>query len=74
MNETTFTALEYEKLCELLSRYAQTPMGKARLENLTPLTSRLELEKDLKAISETILLNEEKQLFLNFIHTFHFLL
>ena len=61
MNETTFTALEYEKLCQLLARYAQTPMGKARLENLEPLTSRLELEKDLKAIAETIVLNEEKQ-------------
>lgn len=66
MNETTFAALEYDKLCELFSRYAQTPMGKARFETLAPLTNRLELEKDLKAVSETILLNEEKQVSWNF--------
>ncbi|HMS41241.1 MAG TPA: hypothetical protein PKE69_13510, partial [Pyrinomonadaceae bacterium] len=53
--------LEYKKLCRLISRYAQTPTGKARLENLAPICSRIELEKDIKAIAETILLNEEKQ-------------
>lgn len=66
MNETTFASLEYDKLCELLSRYAQTPMGKARFETLAPLTNRLELEKGLKSVSETILLNEEKQVSWNF--------
>ncbi len=53
--------LEYKKLCQLIARYAQTPTGKARIENLAPINSRLELEKDLRAIAETILLNEEKQ-------------
>ncbi len=66
MNDTTFTALEYGKLLLLLSRYAQTPMGKSYLENLEPLSSRRQLEKDLQAISETILLNEEKQVTWNF--------
>ncbi|HEX8735800.1 MAG TPA: endonuclease MutS2 [Pyrinomonadaceae bacterium] len=53
--------LEYEKLLTLFERYAQTPMGKARLLSLQPLTNRLELERDLKAVTETIYLNEEKQ-------------
>jgi len=57
----SLTTLEYEKLLALVSRNAQTPMGKARLENLRPLTSKLELERDLQAVSETIVLNEEKQ-------------
>lgn len=66
MNETTLTALEYDKLRQLLSRYAQTPMGKGYLENLEPMTSRLVLEQDLQNITETILLNEEKQVTWNF--------
>ena len=53
--------LEYEKLLELVSRHAQTPMGEARLADLRPKTSKNELEADLAAISETIVLNEEKQ-------------
>ena len=57
----SLATLEYEKLIALVSRYAQTPMGKARLENLRPLASKLELERDLQAVSETIVLNEEKQ-------------
>ncbi len=53
--------LEYEKLLELVSRHAQTPMGEARLADLRPKTSRNELVTDLAAISETVVLNEEKQ-------------
>jgi DNA mismatch repair protein MutS2 len=66
MNETTFAALEYAEICRLIGRYAQTPMGKAKFENLTPLTNRSQLEKDLKTIAETIFLNEEKQVSWNF--------
>jgi dsDNA-specific endonuclease/ATPase MutS2 len=51
--------LEYNKLLTLIARHAQTPMGKSYLENLEPLTSRLQLENDLQAMTETILLNEE---------------
>ena len=58
----SLTTLEYGKLLTLFERYAQTPMGKARLLALQPLTNRLELERDLRAIAETIFLNEEKQL------------
>jgi DNA mismatch repair protein MutS2 len=57
----SLTTLEYENLLALVARNAQTPMGRARLENLRPLTSRLDLERELNAISETILLSEEKQ-------------
>ena len=57
----SLNTLEYEKLCQLVARYAQTPSGKERLENLAPLSSRLELDQNLRAVAETILLNEEKQ-------------
>src|SRR5687768_14194030 len=53
--------LEYSKLLELISRNAQTPMGESRFADLRPMTSRAELDSSLAAISETILLNEEKQ-------------
>lgn len=57
----SLTTLEYEKLLALIAGKAQTPMGREQLENLRPLTDRLELERHLKAVSETISLNEEKQ-------------
>jgi len=57
----SLTTLEYGKLLALVARHAQTPMGEARLAELRPLTNRLELEKDLRAVSETIRLAEEKQ-------------
>ncbi len=57
----SLNTLEFEKLLALVARNAQTPMGEARFADLRPLTSRLDLEKELKLISETILLNEEKQ-------------
>jgi DNA mismatch repair protein MutS2 len=57
----SLSTLEYEKLLTLFERYAQTPMGAARLRALKPLTSRLELERDLRAVTETIFLNEERQ-------------
>src|SRR5215204_5109621 len=61
MNNFSLATLEFEKLLALVARHAQTPMGEARFAELRPLVSRLELEKELKAISETIFLNEEKQ-------------
>src|SRR5258705_4227111 len=53
--------LEYSKLLELVSRGAQTPMGESRFADSRRMTSRAELKQDLAAISETILLREEKQ-------------
>ena len=52
--------LEYGKLLALVARHAQTPMGRARLENLQPLTNRHELERDLRAIAETFELSEKQ--------------
>ncbi len=62
----SLATLEYEKLLALVSRNAQTPMGEARFDGLRPLTSKLELERDLAAVSETIVLAEEKQVSWNF--------
>jgi DNA mismatch repair protein MutS2 len=53
--------LEYHRLLELISRHAQTPMGIGRFADLRPYTDRLALASSLEAISETIALNEEKQ-------------
>ncbi len=53
--------LEYSRLLELVSRHAQTPMGKRRLLELRPMVDRVRLEQSLAAISETVTLNEEKQ-------------
>lgn len=53
--------LEYHRLLELIGRHAQTPMGVGRFADLRPYTDRLALASSLEAISETIALNEEKQ-------------
>jgi DNA mismatch repair protein MutS2 len=53
--------LEYAQLLELVSRNAQTPMGVEKFADLRPITNRPELDRALAAVSETILLNEEKQ-------------
>ena len=66
MNNTTFTALGYQNLLDLVSRHAQTPMGRGYLLNLQPLTNKSELERDLRAVSEMIFLNEERQVSWNF--------
>ncbi|MGI8468553.1 MAG: endonuclease MutS2 [Pyrinomonadaceae bacterium] len=57
----SLTTLEYEKLLALVARNANTPIGKMRLEKLTPRANRAELENDLSALRETIFLNEDKQ-------------
>jgi DNA mismatch repair protein MutS2 len=53
--------LEFQRLLELVSRNAQTPMGARRLLSSGPLSNRRELDNALSAITETILLNEEHQ-------------
>ena len=53
--------LEYEKLLELVSRNAQTPMGVEQFARLRPITNRNELDRSLAEIRETIHLIEEKQ-------------
>jgi len=53
--------LEFASLLDLVARNAQTPMGAERIAALRPLVSRLELDRVLAEITETIVLNEEKQ-------------
>ena len=53
--------LEYSRLLELVSRNAQTPMGEERFAELRPYTDQTALERALAAVTETIRLNEEKQ-------------
>lgn len=52
MNNQAFATLEYEDLRALVRRYAQTPMGRARADSLTPLDSREEVRRSLRAVSE----------------------
>jgi DNA mismatch repair protein MutS2 len=53
--------LEFDRLLELVSRNAQTPAGAARFADLRPLRDRLGLDRALSAVTETIRLNEDKQ-------------
>ena len=53
--------LEFAQLLKLVARHAQTPMGRERVRNARPLASRIELDNALAAISETIELQEIKQ-------------
>ena len=53
--------LEYSKLLDLIAMNAQTPMGAARFAGLRPMSDRAAVERALDAVSETIALNEEKQ-------------
>lgn len=66
----SLAVLEYNRLLALVSRYAQTPAGRARLEDLQPLVNKMELERDLQTVSETIRLNEEKQVSWSFSELF----
>jgi dsDNA-specific endonuclease/ATPase MutS2 len=59
VNEQAFATLEYGGLRGLVSRYAQTPMGRARAEALAPLAAveevrrRASLQKSCRAASWT---------------------
>ncbi len=54
MNEQAFKTLEYDQLRALLSRGAQTPMGRARVNLLAPIEQRDGLEISLAAVSECV--------------------
>jgi DNA mismatch repair protein MutS2 len=58
----SLNTLEFESLLRLVARNAQTPMGHERILALGPISSRVELEKALRAIEETIAITEEKQI------------
>jgi len=61
VNTYSLEILEFQRLLELVSRNAQTPMGAARVLSSRPVTSRLELNNALAAITETIFLKDEHQ-------------
>ena len=52
MNEQAFQILEFDKLRELVRRGAQTPMGRDRVESLSPIAELAELTRQLAAASE----------------------
>lgn len=54
MNDQAFATLEYEGARALVRRYAQTPMGRARAEELAPLSSIEDVRRALRAVSECI--------------------
>ena len=53
--------LEFAKLLDLVAAHAGTPMGHDRVVELHSFENRHELDRSLAAITETIALNEEKQ-------------
>src|SRR5690606_5094264 len=53
--------LEYERVLALFARRCRTPMGRSRMAETIPFTDRRALERKLAAITETIELNEVKQ-------------
>jgi DNA mismatch repair protein MutS2 len=54
MHEQAFTILEYDELRALIRRGAQTPMGQACVDALTPFASVSELKNALAAVSECV--------------------
>ncbi len=52
MNLKTIEKLEFNKICEILQNYAITYLGKEYAQNLTPMSSKLEIEKSLNQVSE----------------------
>ncbi|MDQ1638007.1 MAG: mismatch repair protein MutS2 [Pyrinomonadaceae bacterium] len=58
MHDQAFTILEYPALLALVKRGAQTPMGRARAEALSPLDDIALLRKALEALTECIQLRK----------------
>lgn len=58
--------LEFGRLLDLVARNAQTASGASVVRAARPFTSRIELNKALAAVSETLRLSEEKNIFWTF--------
>lgn len=56
MKDQAFTTLEYQQLLGLVSRGAQTEVGRARVAALAPLADLTELRRELIAVSECVTL------------------
>src|SRR3989442_9083645 len=60
MYDQAFATLEYDQLRALIQRGAQTPMGRARVESLAPLTDLQTLLLDLKKLAECVELRKRR--------------
>ncbi|MFZ0062003.1 MAG: hypothetical protein WAL47_08205, partial [Pyrinomonadaceae bacterium] len=58
MNEQAFQILEFDKLRDLLTRGAQTPMGRERLGLLAPIADFAKLKNELAAAAECVQLRK----------------
>lgn len=58
--------LEFLRLLDLVARAAQTVAGESLVRAARPFTSRLELDRALAAVAETLRLSEERNLFWTF--------
>src|ERR687884_1082584 len=58
MDDQAFSTLELERLRTLISRGAQTPMGRARIEELVPFDKPESLRLALDAVDETVRLEQ----------------
>jgi len=56
MNDQAFNTLEYQQLLALIRRNAQTEAGQARVETLSPATSEAQLQRELAALAECVML------------------
>ena len=54
MHDQAFRILEYHELRALIRRWAQTPMGQARVDGLRPLENIAELQNQLAALAECV--------------------
>ncbi|HEY8412051.1 MAG TPA: hypothetical protein VIK76_11635, partial [Pyrinomonadaceae bacterium] len=56
MIDQAFNTLEYQQLLALIRRNAQTQAGQARVETLSPATSVEQLQRELAALTECVML------------------
>lgn len=54
MHEQAFRTLEYDELRALVRRGAQTPMGRARVDRLTPFRDTEDLRRALQTVAESV--------------------
>src|SRR5438105_10779533 len=59
MDNQAFTILEFDSLRSLVRRYAQTDMGRARIDAIAPIDDRGELRLALAAIGEGVQLRAQ---------------
>ena len=56
VNKQAFTTLEYQHLLELIKRNAQTGPGQRRVETLSPIDNPPQLQRELSALAESVML------------------